>query len=71
MNMMPNPIPFDNTYARLPERFYSKQDAASVPAPQLLRTNTALVAELGIDTAWLETPEALNVFSGNSTDASG
>ncbi|MDF7809237.1 YdiU family protein [Pontiellaceae bacterium B12219] len=66
---MPNPIPFDNTYARLPERFYSKQEAAHVPAPQLLRANTALAVELGIDPAWLETPEALNVFSGNGTAA--
>ncbi len=64
---MKNSIPFDNTYARLPERFYSKQGAATVPAPQLLRANTALAIELGIDPVWLETPEALNVFSGNST----
>ena len=64
---MPNPIPFDNTYARLPERFYSKQGAAAVPAPKLLRANTLLAQELGIDPAWLKTAEALNVFSGNST----
>jgi uncharacterized protein YdiU (UPF0061 family) len=62
---MSNPIPFDNTYARLPERFYSRQRAATVPAPTLLRVNTALALELGIDPAWLETPAALEVFSGN------
>ena len=64
---MSNPIPFDNTYARLPERFYAKQDAATVPAPTLLRANRELATELGIDPAWLDTPEALNVFSGNGT----
>ncbi|MDZ8120490.1 protein adenylyltransferase SelO [Pontiella agarivorans] len=64
---MPNPIPFDNTYARLPERFYVKQNAAAVPSPVLLRANAELAEELGIDPAWLETPEALNVFSGNGT----
>jgi uncharacterized protein YdiU (UPF0061 family) len=64
---MSNPIPFDNTYARLPERFYVKQGAAPVPAPTLLRANTALAIELGIDPAWLETSEALDVFSGNGT----
>ncbi|MDE0838282.1 MAG: YdiU family protein, partial [Kiritimatiellae bacterium] len=64
---MPNPIPFDNTYARLPERFYSKQRAAAVPTPQWLRANTTLATELGIDPAWLETTEALHVFAGNST----
>ncbi len=64
---MPNPIPFDNTYARLPDRFYSKQRAVAVPAPELLRANTALAAELGIDPDWLDTTEALHVFSGNRT----
>jgi uncharacterized protein YdiU (UPF0061 family) len=64
---MPNPIPFDNTYARLPDRFYSKQPAAPVPAPKLLRANSALAVELGIDPAWLDTPEALDILSGNST----
>ena len=62
---MLNPIPFDNTYVRLPERFYAKQDAATVSKPQLLRANTALAHELGIDPAWLETTEALDIFSGN------
>lgn len=62
---MLNPIPFDNTYVRLPERFYAKQDAATVSKPQLLRANAALANELGIDPAWLETTEALDVFSGN------
>ena len=31
---MSNPIPFDNTYARVPDRFYSKQRAEAVPAPE-------------------------------------
>jgi uncharacterized protein YdiU (UPF0061 family) len=61
-----SPIPFDNTYARLPERFYVKQAAEPVPAPRLLRVNRALAEELGIDLDWLDTPDALNVFSGNS-----
>uniref|UniRef100_UPI00356AC9DC protein adenylyltransferase SelO n=1 Tax=Pontiella sp. TaxID=2837462 RepID=UPI00356AC9DC len=62
---MLKPIPFDNTYARLPERFHSRQRADAVPSPKLLRANTELARELGIDPAWLETPEALEVFSGN------
>ncbi|MDF7799179.1 YdiU family protein [Pontiellaceae bacterium B1224] len=66
---MPTPIPFDNTYARLPERFYAKQNAAAVPAPKLLRANSALAVELGIDPAWLETEEALDVFSGKQIAA--
>ncbi|QBG47026.1 YdiU family protein [Verrucomicrobia bacterium S94] len=62
---MSKPIPFTNTYARLPERFYARQRGTAVPAPQRIRTNPALAQELGIDPAWLETQEALNIFSGN------
>ncbi len=58
-------IPFQNTYARLPERFYSKQQPASAPEPILIRTNPALASELGISPAWLESPAALATFSGN------
>ena len=65
--MSANPIPFDNTYARLPERFYSKQDPTSVPSPQLIASNASLACELGIDPDWLTSAEALAIFSGNST----
>jgi serine/tyrosine/threonine adenylyltransferase len=58
-------IPFQNTYARLPERFFSKQQPAGAPEPVLIRTNPALASELGIDRAWLESPAALATFSGN------
>jgi uncharacterized protein YdiU (UPF0061 family) len=61
------PIPFDNTYAHLPESFYSKQDPAPVPAPHLISINQSLASELGIDPDWLNSPEALRVFSGNAT----
>ncbi len=58
-------IPFQNTYAHLPERFFSKQTPASVPNAFVIRTNPELATELGIDPAWLSTPEALAAFSGN------
>jgi len=58
-------IPFDNTYARLPERFFSKQSPAKVLSPRLLRKNEALAVELGISPIWIESAEALSVFSGN------
>ncbi len=54
-----------NQYAALPERFYSKQQPATVPAPVLLRTNEKLAEELGIDPAWLTSEEAVQIFSGN------
>ena len=59
-------IPFQNTYSRLPERFYSKQEPTKVPDPKLIRANRSLAAELGIDPAWLETSDALATFSGNT-----
>ncbi|MES2981741.1 MAG: YdiU family protein [Verrucomicrobiota bacterium] len=58
-------IPFNNTYARLPERFFSKQQPARAPEPFLIRTNPALASELGIAPAWLESPAALATLSGN------
>lgn len=58
-------IPFQNTYAYLPERFFSKQQPARAPDPFLIRTNPALARELGIAPAWLESPAALATFSGN------
>ena len=42
---------FDNSYARLPERFYAKQTAAPVAAPQLEVFNDALGAQLGFEPA--------------------
>ena len=42
------PIAFDNTYARLPERFYSRVNPARVPEPKLIRVNRGLATELGI-----------------------
>lgn len=58
-------IPFQNTYAHLPERFFSKQQPAGNPEPVFIRTNPALANELGIDPAWLSSPSALATFSGN------
>jgi len=62
---MSNPIPFDNSYAQLPERFYAKQAPDAVPSPVLLRANSGLAEDLGVDPAWLESPDALAAFSGN------
>ncbi len=63
-------IPFNNTYTKLPERFYARQTPASVPDPELIRVNRGLACELGIDVEWLESSEGLAVLSGNQV-ASG
>jgi uncharacterized protein YdiU (UPF0061 family) len=59
------PIRFDNSYARLPDRFFARQPAARVPAPRLIRANADLAATLGIDLAWLTSPAGLAVLAGN------
>ena len=56
-------IAFDNTYARLPERFHARLDPTPVAAPRLLALNDALAVEMGLDPARLRAvPE---VFAGN------
>ena len=58
-------IPFDNTYARLPERFFAKQEPARVPKPQCVRINSSLAAALSIDADWLASPEGVDMLAGN------
>ena len=58
-------LPFDNSYARLPERFYTRTDPTPVAKPGLIAINEALARELGLDPAALATPEGLAVLAGN------
>ena len=57
-------IPFDNSYARLPERFYARVSAAPFPAAKLIRLNRELASLLGLDPDWLQSPDGLEVLSG-------
>ncbi len=63
---MPIHIPFDNTYARLPDRFYAHVNPTPVAAPRLVRVNAALAERLGIDPGSLSGPEAAAVLAGNA-----
>ncbi|NKC33418.1 protein adenylyltransferase SelO [Falsiroseomonas selenitidurans] len=56
------PIAFDNSYARLPDRFFARLDPTPVAAPRLIRVNLALAEELGIDPALL----TAGVLAGNA-----
>ncbi|SHJ21333.1 Uncharacterized conserved protein YdiU, UPF0061 family [Shimia gijangensis] len=62
---MPLTIPFSNSYAKLPERLFSRLGPEPVHAPELLAFNHALARDLGIsgddDHAVLA-----RVFSGNA-----
>ncbi len=59
-------IPFDNSYARLPEHFYSRCQPTPVANPGPIRVNHALAALLGIDPLWLESAEGTAVLAGNT-----
>jgi uncharacterized protein YdiU (UPF0061 family) len=58
-------IPFDNSYARLPEGFFAPVEPTPVSAPSMIRVNHGLAAELAIDVDWLNSSEGLAVLSGN------
>lgn len=62
-------IPFDNSYARLPARFYSRTEPTPVRAPRLIRLNAELACELGIEVRALDEEEAAQIFAGNRLPA--
>jgi len=58
-------FPFDTTYAQLPERFFAYVAPTPVRAPRLIRINTALARELGLDPAALSNAEGVEILAGN------
>lgn len=59
------PITFDNSYARLPEAFFSRLSPTAVPDPGPIRVNRELATYLGIDTDWLASAEGTAAIAGN------
>ena len=62
---------FDNSYARLPDRFYARQAPTPVTAPRLIKLNEPLARQLGLDPARLTTPESVEIFAGNRVPSNG
>jgi uncharacterized protein YdiU (UPF0061 family) len=58
-------LPFQNTYAKLPDTFHERVKPTPVLQPFLIAANDGLANELGIDPDFLRSPEALAIFSGN------
>ncbi|MEO0765146.1 MAG: YdiU family protein [Pseudomonadota bacterium] len=56
-------IPFDNSYAALPDAFFTRLDPTPVSKPQMMAWNKGLARDLGI-----EGPDAA-VFAGNTVPA--
>ncbi len=62
-------VDFDNSFARLGERFYTRQLPEPVSAPGLIRINSALAIHLGFDPNWLESKTGLEFIAGNCIPA--
>ncbi len=58
-------VRFDNSYARLPDRFYARLDPQPVKSPGLIRVNRPLAERLGFDADWLESAEGVAMLAGN------
>ncbi len=57
-------FPFDNSYARLPDRFFARLSPTPPAAPALLRVNAPVARLLGLDPEALTGPEGLAALSG-------
>ena len=60
-------LPFDNSFARLDDRFYTKLSPTPVKDPSLIALNRPLAAMLGLDADALATPQGVAMLAGNAT----
>lgn len=58
-------INLENTYARLPEKFFSRQLPEPVPGPELVVLNEELAHFLGLETEFLRSREGAEILAGN------
>jgi serine/tyrosine/threonine adenylyltransferase len=61
---------FDNSYAKLPERFYVPTTPSNVKQPRLIRFNATLAHEIGLELKTTDEAELAELFSGNRLDPS-
>ncbi len=68
MPIEPSTIPpfvFDNSYARLPDRFFARLPPTPVAAPEVVLVNHELARDLGLDPALLEGGAGAAMLAGN------
>src|SRR6476619_2537419 len=56
---------FDNSYARLPDRFFARLRPTPVAEPRLVRLNKKLAWHLRLDPGKLAAPEGVEILAGN------
>jgi len=59
-------LPFDNTYARLPEAFYQRIDPTPVPDPYLVAFNPAAARLIDLNPTEVANPGFVPYFAGNA-----
>src|ERR1700738_2347094 len=62
---------FDNSYARLPDRFFARLPPTPVAGPHLVRLNKKLAWHLGLDTGKFAAPEGVEILAGNRVPKRG
>lgn len=62
---MPLVSNFDNSFARLPDRFFARLNPTPVRAPSLIRLNDALARTLGLEPGALRREDGVAMLAGN------
>jgi uncharacterized protein YdiU (UPF0061 family) len=62
---------FDNSYARLPDRFFARLRPTPVAEPRLVRLNKKLAWHLRLDPGKLAAPEGVEILAGNRVPKRG
>src|SRR6202046_5189736 len=62
---------FDNSYARLPDRFFARLPPTPVTGPRLVRLNEKLAWHLRLDPGMLAAPEGVEILAGNRVPKRG
>jgi uncharacterized protein YdiU (UPF0061 family) len=62
---------FDNSYARLPDRFFARVAPTPVASPHLVRLNDKLAWHLELDPGKLASPEGVDILAGNRVPKTG
>src|SRR5437764_6780964 len=62
---------FDNSYARLPDRFFARLRPTPVAAPRLVRLNKKLALHLKLDPGKLTEPDGVEILAGNRVPNGG
>ncbi len=58
-------LPWHNRFAGLGEAFYTWRSPTPLPSPHWVDASPAVADLLGLDRAWLDSPAALEAFTGN------